>query len=99
MYLSIASVAHDFHNSVGVDTSNPSCIALYSRFPGSSPFRGTCRTYHFSGQPCVELLSSQWRSGLRNASDYSILAIKQISQSTFRLTSSFLVTAFQAKRL
>ena len=47
----------------------------------------------------LEMEVSHWRCGLCNKSNYSILSIKQISQSTFRLTSSFLVTAFQAKRL
>ena len=45
--LSIVSVARDFHNSVGVG-HRPSCVALYTRFPGSSLFRSTCRTCHIS---------------------------------------------------
>ena len=37
--LSIVSAARGFHNSVGVG-HHPSCVALYTRFPGSSTFRG-----------------------------------------------------------
>ena len=40
---------------------------------------------------------SHWLYGLCNKSNYSILAIKQTSQSTPCLLSSFLVTAFLAK--
>ena len=46
---------------------------------------GTCRTYHISsGQPIVRTwrwCELHWRGGLCNASNYSILAVKQISQS------------------
>ena len=84
-WLLIVSVARDFHNCGRIQLQPIVCLRCVHDSREAPLSVGTCRTYHISsGQPIVRTwrwCELHWRGGLCNASNYSILAVKQISQS------------------